>query len=96
MDQFRGPVGSSAVAIVLAYLASCPQKRDSDVKRVECCTMLLADYRFTYGKAVNPSPHVSSIIKGLTDANTCDIVEMEPPFPVRAYHSMLRSLPISY
>ncbi|KZP33815.1 hypothetical protein FIBSPDRAFT_942932 [Athelia psychrophila] len=54
MDQFRGPIGSAAVAIVLAYLASCPKLRDSDEKHVEHCEMMLDDYRFIYENANGP------------------------------------------
>ncbi|KZP16262.1 hypothetical protein FIBSPDRAFT_958137 [Athelia psychrophila] len=48
MDQFRGPMGSAGVAIVLAYLASRPELRESDEDRVEHCKLMLDDYRFIY------------------------------------------------
>lgn len=64
MDKFRGPMGSAAVAIVLAYLASCPGLRNSDEKRVEWCEMMLDDYRFIYATADGPVPKVSDMIYG--------------------------------
>lgn len=62
MDQFRSPMGSAAVAIVLAFLASCPDKRDSDAKRVKWCQMMLEDYRFTYGVTDDALRRVSFMI----------------------------------
>lgn len=62
MDQFRGPLGSAAVSILLAYLASCPKMRASDEKRVEWCDMMLEDYRFTYAVTNGPRQKVSYLI----------------------------------
>ncbi|KZP26192.1 hypothetical protein FIBSPDRAFT_887558 [Athelia psychrophila] len=50
-DQFRSPTGSAAVAILLAFLASCPEKQNSNAKRVTWCQMMLDDFRFIYGQA---------------------------------------------
>ncbi|KAF7971089.1 hypothetical protein HWV62_22076 [Athelia sp. TMB] len=52
-DQ-RGSVGSSAIAFLLAYLASCPVKKDSDEERVEWCKDQLSNYRFIYADTTNP------------------------------------------
>ncbi|KAF7971988.1 hypothetical protein HWV62_19337 [Athelia sp. TMB] len=55
-DQFRSPIGSAAIAVLLAYLASDSELRDSDDKRAEWCEMMLQDYRFIYGAANDVSP----------------------------------------
>ncbi|KZP15382.1 hypothetical protein FIBSPDRAFT_978013 [Athelia psychrophila] len=56
MDQFRGPVGSAGVAILLAYLASCPIKCESDEERVEWCARMLEIFRFTYAVTAGSDP----------------------------------------
>ncbi|KZP08508.1 hypothetical protein FIBSPDRAFT_964750 [Athelia psychrophila] len=57
MDQFRGPLGSAAVVIVLAYLASCPLKRNSNPLRAGWCNSMLQNFRFTYAVTDGSDPN---------------------------------------
>ena len=62
IDQFRAPVGSAAVSVLLAYLASCPVKQDSDEERVKWCEEQLQHYKFVYRDSTGSKPKVSVII----------------------------------
>lgn len=92
MDQFRGPMGSSAVAILLAYLASCPELRDSDEKRAEWCEMMLDDYRFIYASADGPAQRVSCIVYGLAGTNSFITIAMETTLSIRAHYTVFSIL----
>lgn len=61
MDQFRGPLGSAAIAILLAFFASSPSTRDSDKARVDWCKNMLENWRFIYAQADGDKQKVSSI-----------------------------------
>ncbi|KZP09752.1 hypothetical protein FIBSPDRAFT_963702 [Athelia psychrophila] len=56
IDQFRGPMGSAAISVLLAYLAACPLTKTSDVERVSWCKEHLENSKFVYGNTSSPDP----------------------------------------
>ncbi|KAF7967083.1 hypothetical protein HWV62_35925 [Athelia sp. TMB] len=53
-DQFRSPIGSAAISVLLAYLASNPELKDSDEQRAMWCEGMLQDFRFIYARWKRP------------------------------------------
>lgn len=69
MDQFRGPLGSAAIAILLAFFASSRDLRHSDEARVEWCKKMLEDWRFIYGQANGDAQKVCGTAQRCVIAN---------------------------
>lgn len=69
MDQFRGPLGSAAIAILLAFFASSPNMRESDKARVDWCKQMLENWCFIYAKADRNKQKVSSSALGCISTN---------------------------
>lgn len=47
-DKWRGPIGSAAIAIAIAYMEGHKSLRDSDALRIEFAEYYLKDYRFMF------------------------------------------------
>lgn len=72
-DQFRSPIGSAAIAVLLAYLASHRELRDSDQNRIQWCEKMLEGFRFVYALADDPNPKVSTMIYELVGPNNMSL-----------------------
>jgi hypothetical protein len=58
-DSWRSTMGSTAIAVVLAFLNSNPELKDSDKNRQEFATDYLEHFRFLYQKADGDDINVS-------------------------------------
>jgi hypothetical protein len=58
-DSLRNPVGSTAIAIILAYCNSNLDLKDSDDNRQEFAAYYLEHLRFLYRKSDDDNPEVS-------------------------------------
>lgn len=81
-DSFRSPIGSAAISILLAYLASCPDMKDSDVERVRWCQDQLERWKFIYGDAKGDKPKVIEFFGRRSRADMYSITAMAPSLPV--------------
>jgi hypothetical protein len=60
-DSWRSTMGSTAIAVVLAFCNENPELKDSDANRQEFASQYLDDLRFLYQKSDGADVKVSSM-----------------------------------
>lgn len=81
-DSWRSTMGSTAIAVVLAFCNETAELKDSDADRQEFATQYLDDLRFLYEKSDGDNPRVSTS----TDYQSflyilMDFIEIQGRFP---------------
>jgi hypothetical protein len=89
-DSWRSTMGSTAIAVVLAFCNENPELKDSDENRQEFATQYLEHLRFLYQKADGDDTNVTSISILLFVNSMRHFTEIQGSFPRPLHFANLR------